>query len=147
VPKRPVDHGGSKENTARHAPCRQIVSLFLWTNSSLAVPCIISETKKSRKCWGRWLVVGCCHFRRLIMAWTSIVHARQFLVQTSHDPSQSHGRATVIVVTSAAGDQVNEHQMTSAVIAFRHGRFDSKRCWWSTLTVVDFYTDMSKQPS
>jgi hypothetical protein len=38
-----------------------------------------------------WKVVGCCRFGRLIMAWTSIAHARKFLVQTSHDPNQCCG--------------------------------------------------------
>jgi hypothetical protein len=55
------------------------------------------------------------------MAWTSIIHARQFLVQTSHNPNQCCGHVTIIVVTSATGNEVNEHQRTLAVIAFRHG--------------------------
>jgi hypothetical protein len=59
---------------------------------------------------GWWSVVGCCRFLRLIMAWTSIVHARQFLVQTIHNPNQCYSSATIIVFTSATGDQVNECQ-------------------------------------
>jgi hypothetical protein len=59
-----------------------------------------------------WKVVGgwLLSFFGLIMAWTSIVHARQFLVQTSHDPNQRRGHAMIIVVTSATGDQVNKCQ-------------------------------------
>ncbi len=57
-----------------------------------------------------WKVVGCCRFLRLIMAWTSILHARQFLVQTSHDPNQCYSYAITIVFTSATGDQVNKYQ-------------------------------------
>jgi hypothetical protein len=57
-----------------------------------------------------WKVVGCCRFLRLIMAWTSILHARQFLVQTSHDPNQCYSYAMIIVFTSATGDQVNKYQ-------------------------------------
>jgi hypothetical protein len=80
-------------------------------------------------------VVGCCRFLRLIMAWTSILHARQFLVQTSHNPNQCYSYAIIIVFTSATGDQVNKDRI-SAVIAFRHGRFDSRRRWLSTLMVM-----------
>jgi hypothetical protein len=71
-----------------------------------------------------WKVVG-----GWFLSFSSSHHGMDVNHPTSSIPSSNESRsestrcshATIIVFAGAAGDQVNEHQRTSAVIAFSHG--------------------------
>jgi hypothetical protein len=79
----------------------------------------------------RWLVVGCCRFLRLIMAGrqsSMLVNSwfKRVMIRINATAMQQSSSPLVLQEIKSINTRI------SAVIAFRHGRFDSKRRWLST---------------